>query len=68
MNLYVNGVKDPGFGDFANTVDYTMQYGNIGGYYSTSYLWNGYVDDIRITKGVARYSSAFTPPTSAYPN
>ena len=56
MNLYVNGVKDPGFGDFANTVDYTMQYGNIGGYYSTSYLWNGYVDDVRVTKGVARYS------------
>ena len=31
-------------------------------------VWTGYMDEIRVTKGVARYTSAFTPPTSAFPN
>lgn len=28
----------------------------------------GYVDEVRITKGVARYAGAFTPPTAAFPD
>jgi hypothetical protein len=28
----------------------------------------GQIDEVRITKGVARYAGAFTPPTAAFPN
>lgn len=30
--------------------------------------FNGYLDEVRSTKGVARYTSAFTAPTAPFPN
>jgi hypothetical protein len=62
--LYVDGTS---IISVADTTNYTDQYFVIGGWFSTGFLFNGYIDDLRITKGVARYTATFTPPAAAFP-
>lgn len=65
--LYINGALDTTVGtagSITDTTSYTMQYIVVGGYYSTAYLWNGYVSNLRVVKGTAVYTSNFTVPTT----
>ena len=41
-----------------------MTYWAVGGYYSTSYLWSGYIQDFRVYKGIAKYTSNFIPAST----
>ena len=63
LKLYVNGAATITVTDSAS---YTGTFLTIGGYYSTSYLMAGYIDDFRITKGYARYTTNFATPTAEF--
>lgn len=43
-------------------------FGVGGSSVSASYNYKGYIDDLRITKGVGRYTTSFTPPVQAFSN
>ena len=66
--LFLDGVQEATvttsaiFSDVTKNLDIGSDQ-TFGGRY-----FNGYLDDIRITKGVARYTANFTPPTEAFPN
>jgi hypothetical protein len=66
---FVNGVVEKTF-TVSGTIfsNATVPY-NIGrtSYLGGNFYYNGYMDDFRITRGYARYTGNFTPPTSALP-
>ena len=64
INMYVNGVSVLSTAVTISEVDTEFVIGGARGYSEWFY---GYIDDFRITKGLARYTSTFTPPTEALP-
>jgi hypothetical protein len=69
--MFVNGTQAGSTYTDANNYGATAPLG-VGVYWSSgSALYNdeffsGYLDDLRITKGFARYTANFTPPVSAF--
>ena len=62
INLYLNGVSV--LSNAVGNTDYSSPI--YIGSYSTSQYFNGYIDELRITKGIARYTSNFTPSTTQF--
>ena len=64
LYLYVDGVQK-GSAAYSSAVG-TGATTYIGCETGQGAFFNGYIDDLRITKGVARYTSNFTPPTTQF--
>ena len=66
LKMYFNGTVD------SNTQSYSSQFGKTGTvYFGDQHAGGGgapqyYIDDLRVTKGLARYTSNFTAPTTAH--
>lgn len=67
LKLFLDGVEEDSVTNSALiTCTVPMTIGRLGSF-AGLYL-NGWIDDVRITKGVGRYTAGFTPPAVEFPD
>ena len=64
--IYVDGTASGSSATYSDNLSGSSA--KIGALVSNANPYVGYIDDLRITKGVARYTAAFTPPTAPFPD
>ncbi len=62
--LFVDGVQQGS--DYTDSTNYLASTIALGGAYNGVGLYTGYLDEFRVTKGRAEYTTTFTPPASAF--
>jgi hypothetical protein len=62
--IFVNGTLATSTGTYTGTPRFTSTQLEVGSFNNGSHLFNGYIGEVRIVRGAALYTSAFTPPTT----
>ena len=65
--LFINGNLDASSNNFTTTPYLPAAPLVCVGGAPRGYSFNGYIQDLRVTKGYARYTANFTLPTAAFP-
>jgi len=69
MKAFVNGTS---IDSWTNSLDYSNETIEVGSAHSnqsfTNFNFDGYIDDLRITNGVGRYTTDFNPPDVPHPD
>jgi len=65
FNLYVNGILEATGSDSGAIPNYGAA-ATIGDDLYSAYDMNGWIDELRVSKGIARWTSNFTPPQRQY--
>lgn len=68
ITIYIDGIArgNTGYVDVNTSVTEPIVVGGYGGALSNEYYYNGYIDDVRITRNVARYTTNFIPPAVSF--
>jgi hypothetical protein len=63
--LYIDGVSQGNISGAQNLGQYRCTIGNAPAW-STTYAMHGYIDELRVSKGIARYNGTFTPSVTPF--
>lgn len=67
ISIFIDGVSQSVNSSGANWAnDFSATGSLIVGYVATLATFNGYIDEFRLTKGIARYTASFTPPPAPF--
>jgi hypothetical protein len=68
LRFFVDGTQVGADQTLSGAIADSTQVLKVGANAGSSYDFNGYLDELRISKGIARWTSNFTPPTAPYDN
>ena len=65
VRLFLNGTQVGSTTSFTTSMPGSLNM-TVGDNAAATESWNGYLDELRVTNGYARYVANFTAPTTAY--